>query len=413
MTERLYYHDARQIAFDAGVQEVKETGAGASPIRVRLDRSAFYPASGGQPADRGTLAGAPVIDVQVEEGEVWHLLAEGASVPAVGTSVQGEIDWRRRFDLMQQHSGQHLLSQVFARLYGWETLSVHMGEEESTLDLDTSVIEAVQIEAAEDEANRQAWAALPIRVYFVDGAAIDTVPLRRPPKVSGAVRIVEIAEYDWSACGGTHCAITAEIAPIRILRSERRRGGVRLTFLCGGRAIEHGRQSDALLARAAEAFSTDVKEVPALITRALDRNKELQRRVDELTAQALTADARDLLARVETRDELRIVSVLRDDLDANGVRVLAATLAAEAGVVALVASRHEGKTLFAFARNAATTPDTLHTGNLLHMGNLLRDTLNQAGGKGGGRPDFAQGGGVPAERAEGLLAWALAQLAAR
>lgn len=405
MTERLYYHDARQIAFDATVVEARDPASAGEGARVRLDRSAFYPASGGQPADKGMLAGAPVVDVLVEDGEVWHVLEHGAAMPDMGSVVHGEIDWARRLDMMQQHSGQHLLSQVFVRLFGWETLSVHMGEVESTLDLETASIEQAQIEAAEEEANRLIWQARPIRISFVDAEAIDSVPLRKPPKVTGSVRIVEIAEYDWSACGGTHCATTAEIAPMRIVNSERRRGGVRLTFLCGGRALQHMRQSDALLGAIASTFSADRSETPVLVERSLEKNKELQRRIDELTGRLIAADARDLLAASEEQGGGRTISILRDDLDANGVRLLATTLAAQPGVIALVGSVQEGKTLLAFARNAASTPDALH------MGNLLRETLARAGGKGGGRPDFAQGGGVPATDAQELLAWARMQLA--
>lgn len=403
MTERLYYHDSRLTSFDATVLQIEQEGDNA-PTRVRLDRSAFYPASGGQPADTGVLGCAPVSDVVVDAGEVWHVLAPGVIAPQVGTLVQGEVDWTRRHDMMQQHSGQHLLSQVFVRLFGWETLSVHMGEAESTLDLETPTIERMQIEAAEAEANRIAWQATPIRIYFVDGAEIERVPLRKPPKVSGLVRIVEIADYDWSACGGTHCATTAEIAPIRIVRSERRRGGVRLTFLCGERALAHSRATESLLAQAAAAFSTDVAEVPTLVARTLEKNKEQQRRLDELNARLLAFESRELLADAEDREAFRLVRVVRDDLDANGVRLLASILAAEEGIVALVAARHEGKTLLAFARNADSTPASLH------MGKLLRDALGQVSGKGGGRPDFAQGGGVPAEEAEALVLWARSNL---
>jgi len=402
MTERLYYHDARLIAFDATVVEVREFPGGQ--MGVRLDRSAFYPASGGQPADMGLLDGARVVDVLVEEGEVWHLLAQDAAFPVAGHAVHGEVDWARRRDMMQQHSGQHLLSQIFVRLVGWETLSVHMGEVESTLDLETPAIDPGQIAAAERAANHLAWEALPIRIYFVDGGEIASIPLRKAPKVTGSVRIVEIAGVDWSACGGTHCATTAEIAPILIVRSERRRGGVRLTFLCGERALRHVRHSDTLLAQVAEVFSTDVNETPVLAARLLEKNKELQRQVEDLHGRYLALEARELLACGEAHEGFMLVSVLRDDLDANGVRLLATSLAAEPGVVAFVGARMEGKTLLAFARHPESTPESLH------MGNLLRETLAQAGGRGGGRSDFAQGGGVPAEAAQTLLDWAKAQM---
>lgn len=401
MTERLYYHDSRLTQFSATVQEVQ---GGEDIARVRLDMSAFYPESGGQPADRGKLGGADVVDVLVVDGEVWHELAPGSRLPNVGNLVTGVIDWERRFDLMQQHSGQHLLSQVFVHLFGWETVSVHMGLEENTLDLDTPTITQSELESAEVEANRLVRAALPVKVYFVESSAIDTVPLRRAPKVTGTVRFVEIEGYDWSACGGTHVATTAELAPILITHSERRRGGVRITFLCGERALREIVRTRALLNEAAAAFSTDVAEVPLLITRTQEKVKETQRVNDALRERLLGIEAERYLLAAESVGDLRIVTVQRDDLDAAGVRLLASMLAAQAHVVALVASEQDGKALLAFARNAETTPAALH------MGNLLRDALAQAGGKGGGRPDFAQGGGVPADETERLLAWARAQV---
>lgn len=401
MTERLYYHDSRLTQFSATVQEVQ---GGADGARVRLDRSAFYPESGGQPADRGKLGGADLVDVQVVEGHVWHDLAPGSRLPKVGEVVTGVIDWERRFDLMQQHSGQHLLSQVFVQLYGWETVSVHMGEESNTLDLETPIVTSAQLEAAEVEANRLVREALPVKIYFVESSEIDTVPLRRAPKVTGTVRIVEIAGYDWSACGGTHVATTAELAPILVTGSERRRGGVRVTFLCGERALREVVRTRRLLNEAAAGFSTDVAEVPLLIARTQEKVKETQRVNDALRERLLGMEAERLLVAAEIAGDLRIVVTQRDDLDAAGVRLLASLLAAQPQVVALVASEQEGKTLLAFARNGETTSASLH------MGNLLRDTLSQAGGKGGGRPEFAQGVGVPAEQAEALLAWARSQI---
>ncbi len=401
MTERLYYHDSRLTQFSATVLEVQD---GEDIARVHLDRSAFYPESGGQPADRGRLGSADVVDVLLVDGDVWHEVAPGSRLPNVGEVVTGVIDWERRYDLMQQHSGQHLLSQVFVRLFGWETLSVHMGLHENTLDLETPSVTQAELDAAEAEANRLVRAALPVKVYFVESSEIDTVPLRRAPKVTGTVRIVEIEGFDWSACGGTHVATTAELSPILITHSERRRGGVRVTFLCGERALREIVRTRSLLSEAAALFSTDVDEVPLLIVRTQEKVKEMQRVNDALRERLLGIEAERLLLAAGQIGDLRIVVVQRGDLDAADVRLLASMLAAQPQVVALIASEKEGKALLAFARNAETTPASLH------MGNLLRDALAQAGGKGGGHPDFAQGGGVPAEETERLLAWARGQV---
>ena len=402
MTERLYYTDAYLTTFSAAITEVR-TADGRT--LVALDRSAFYPTSGGQPHDTGQLAGANVVEVTADDGIVWHVL-EGAPPLAVGQVVEGAIDWLRRYDLMQPHAAQHLLSQVFDRLFGYETVSVHFGLAESTLDLEVVSLDAAQIEAAEELAHAQIYAALPIRAYFVDEAQVAALALRRPPKVSGLIRIVEIADFDYSACGGTHVRTTAEIGPLKIVRSERRRGQVRLTFLCGGRAVADYARKHALLQAAAALFSSDIAQVPALAERALAQARDAQRRVDDLTTRLMAFEARNLLAEAPAGNGLCVITTLRDDLDAASLRVLAAALVAEAGdsdMVALLASTQEGKVLLAFVRSGDATAG-------MHMGNLLRATLQQAGGNGGGRPDFAQGGGVDGAEAARLLAYARAQV---
>jgi alanyl-tRNA synthetase len=402
MTERLYYTDAYLTTFSAVVTQVR---AAAGRTLVALDRSAFYPASGGQPYDLGVLGGAQVIEVAAEKGIVWHAL-EGAPSLVVGQIVDGAIDWPRRFDLMQQHAGQHLLSQVFERLFGYETVSVHFGPTESTLDLDVAALDAAQVEAAEALVQTQIQSALPIRAYFVDEAGVAALPLRRPPKVSGRIRIVEIAGYDFSACGGTHVRTTAEIGLIKVVRSERRRSQVRLTFVCGGRAVADYARKHALLQEVAAAFSTDVAQAPALVERALAQAKMAQRTVDDLTARLMVYEARTLLINAPIEQGRRVVTALRENLDAATLRALASALTAEAGeesMVALLGSTMGGKLLLAFARTGAAQ-------TTLHMGNLLRATLQQAGGNGGGRADFAQGGGVDASAGARLLAYARAQL---
>ena len=215
MTERLYYTDSYCVELDAVVQAATEQDG--RPALV-LDRTCFYPTSGGQPYDTGTLAGLSVVDVVAADGVVYHVLEQPADPSLVGQTVHGEIDWPRRFDHMQQHSGQHLISQAFDRLFGYETVSVHFGDAESTLDLDTAGVTPDELVRAEALVNEQVFRALPITAYFVDESEIDRVPLRRPPKVSGQIRIVEIEGADWSACGGTHVRTTAEIGPVKFVR---------------------------------------------------------------------------------------------------------------------------------------------------------------------------------------------------
>lgn len=400
MTDRLYYTDSYQTEFDATVREL--TRRDGRPAVV-LDRSAFYPTSGGQPNDLGTLyveaAGRQtfeVVDVVAGDGVVYHLLDAPPGLLAdlpVGSRVQGVIDWPRRYDHMQQHSGQHLLSQVFARRFGFETVSVHFGAEESTLDLDAATVDAAQLEEAEAAANDLVYANLPITAYFVDAREIGRVPLRRPPAVGGQIRIVEIAGFDYSACGGTHVHTSAEIGPVKLIRQERRRGQTRVTFLCGKRALADYSRKHRLLTQTAALYSTDVGQVPGLVARSLEQVKELQHRVDELTARQLAYTAQELLAAAQPIGGNRVVTALVD-LPVDAVKTLANLLQAEPHTIALLGSAAGGKATAVFARSAGATP---------HMGHLLRAALGALGGGGGGRPEFAQGGGVPVEKLDELL----------
>lgn len=402
-TERLYYTNSYLTIFAATVLDVRTANGRTGVI---LDQSAIYPASGGQPSDTGRIVWeggeVEISEAVAEDGAVLHLLPQGAIAPPVGIAVRGEVEWPRRFDHMQQHSGQHLLSQVFERLFAMETVSVHIGAEENTVDLSTASLDAAQMEEAERLVNEKVFAALEIRSYFVAPGELGSVPLRRPPKVSGTVRIVEITDYDFSACGGTHCRSTAEVGMVKLLRSEKRKGIVRVTFVCGGRALRDYQRKHTLLGEAAALYSSDIGMVPVLAQRNLAQGKESQRRIEELTARLLVFDAQRLLAGAIAAEGARVVCSLREGLDAPGLRTLATLLIEQPGVVALLGSASEGKLLLTFARSGDLNA---------HMGNLLRGALQRVGGSGGGRPEFAQGGGVDPAHAEELLAWAQGQWA--
>jgi alanyl-tRNA synthetase len=393
MTTRLYYHDSYCTTFDATITAI---GAIDGRPAVQLDRTYFYPTSGGQPCDTGTLAGAHVVDVLVQEETLWHVLDESPGL-AVGQAVTGSIDWQRRYDHMQQHSGQHLLSQVFFRLYGFETVSVHFGAVESTLDLDAAIVDVDQITATEQEANRLAYAALPITAYTVAQEALATIPLRRPPKVVGAVRIVEIAAYDYSACGGTHVHTTSEIAPIKIVRQERRRGQTRLTFLCGLRAYRDYAEKHRLLMDVAGIFSNDFAAVPALVQRSLDQTHELQRQVDALTEELVAYEVGELLAGASTAGDVRVVQKVYADRSVDALKQTASLLRSCPKTLALLGTQTGGKLTLLFGRSDDVS---------LHVGNLLLDTLKAFGGNGGGRPELAQGGGGDPAQAMAMLNYA-------
>ncbi|HXF63775.1 MAG TPA: DHHA1 domain-containing protein [Caldilineaceae bacterium] len=401
MTERLYYTDSYQTEFDALLLDYVMLDG--RPALV-LERTCFYPTSGGQPNDLGTLGGQPVVDVVARDGLVYHVLAAPLDEATLAqlraqATLHGEIAWPRRYDHMQQHSGQHLLSQVFARLFEAETVSVHFGADESTLDLDTAALEPAQLDEAERMANDLVYAALPIRAYLVDERELHRIPLRRAPAVTGQIRIVEIDRFDYSACGGTHVRTTAEIGPVKLVKQERRRGQTRVTFLCGKRAVADYVRKHRLLAQTAALFSTDVGQTPELVARLQEQVKELQRRVDELTTQQLAQTAQALLAAAQPVGDLRVAARVLD-LPPDAVKTLANLLQAEGRTVALLGTAAGGKPTIIFARSED---------GRLHMGNLLRAALAAFGGGGGGRPEFAQGGGVPAEKLAEVIAFAQEQ----
>lgn len=389
MTERLYFQDAYRTDFTATV--LAQSSVDGRPALL-LDRTCFYPAAGGQPHDTGILAGAPVVEVSADGDNILHILAAPVAV-ADGAIVSGAIDWERRYDHMQQHTGQHLLSQVFIRLYGYETVAVHIGAGEATLDLAADV-RSEEVAAAEAVANQLAYTALPVKTYFVDDAAITTLPVRRPPKVSGLVRIVEIDGYDYSACGGTHLHTTAEVTPLKIVRQERRRGQTRITFKCGLRAWRDYAEKHAMLVTIAGVFSTDIAATPGLVQRALEQTRDLQRQVAELEEQLVLAEVDGLLAAAPQVAGRRVVIQHYPDRSVDALKTTAAQLRGQAQTVALLATTGGGKLTAIFARSDDVD---------LHMGNLLRDTLRAFGGGGGGRPEFAQGGGIDPAQAQALL----------
>ncbi|MCE7979740.1 MAG: alanyl-tRNA editing protein [Caldilinea sp. CFX5] len=392
MTTRLYYTNAYQTEFTANVTTLTTVNG---QLAVILDQSCFYPTSGGQPNDTGILGGKAVLDVMVDEqGEVLHLLAEPLAPEQAWEPITGQLDWPRRYDHMQQHSGQHLLSQLFYQHFGFETVAVHFGAVESTLDLATPEVTPAQVEALEQAAMQLVYAALPIKAYFVSDQDLPTIPLRRAPKVTGTIRIVEIDGFDYSACGGTHCRTTAEIGPIKLTKTERRRGQVRITFLCGQRAWRDYQVKHGLITTAANLFSNEITQVPALVERNLGQIKELQQTIDGLQEELLRAEALQLLSAASFVNGYRLLSQHFADRAVNLVKRLALQVQQQPRALCLFSVQQGEKATLIFARSADLD---------LHVGNLLRDILREVGGKGGGREDFAQGGGITIEESRRLL----------
>lgn len=373
MTQRLYYDDAYLHAFDARVAEVSADG-----LRVYLDRTAFYPTSGGQPHDTGELAGVRVVDV-VDEGErIAHVLAEPASL-AAGARVEGRVDPERRFDHMQQHTGQHLLSAVFVELYGLETVSVHFGAESSTLDLAADALSAEQLEAAEARANALVWENRAVTVSYEHAA--EAAGLRKRPEREGPLRIVSIDGVDRSACGGTHVRSTAEIGPVLVRGVERVRGNARVGFVCGGRALRRAREDHALLARLALDFSARPEEVPALAAGLRERERELRAALRRAEEELAGFRARALYERTTPgADGVRRAVERRPAGGLEELRALAHAFTALPKAVLVAAVDEPPALLLAASEDSG-----------VNAGAALKAALAEAGGRGGGSPRVAQG----------------------
>jgi alanyl-tRNA synthetase len=274
-TRRLYYEDAYLLEFEAqAVAAVEHEGRPA----VILDATAFYPESGGQPWDRGTLNGVEVVEVHDLDGAIVHVLA--AALPP--GPVRGRVDPGVRTDHMQQHTGQHVLSQAFWELLKGETLSFHMGPGVSTLEIGLKAITETDSDRVEDRANAVVWRDLEVKTYFVPDERIGEVPLRRPPKKSGLLRVVEVDGFDYSACGGTHVRRTGEIGLIKLGGIEKIRGNLRFEFRCGGRALVDYRSKDRTVRRQAAAFSCASGEVAGQVEKLQAEGRALKKRIRQI-----------------------------------------------------------------------------------------------------------------------------------
>ena len=376
MTERLYYTEPYRRTFDATVVNV-ESVEGRS--HVTLDQTAFYPASGGQPFDTGTLGGAAVSDViDREDGTIAHVVA--GSLKA-GEVVTGEIDWARRFDHMQQHTGQHVLSAAFDRLFGVRTESFHMGQLSATIDLAREVT-AAEVAKAEDDANRVVWEDRPVTVRFATAAEAAAMPLRKESGRTGSVRLIDVQDYDLSACGGTHVERTGAIGVIAIGGSEKFRGGSRVEFLCGNRALQRFRSWRDSLAAMQKHLSVPPIEMAATIERMQNDAKSVQRTIRGFQEKLAVHEAAALLAKGSTT----IVEAL-EGWDAQGLKGIAAAATAAQPAAVVVLFTTTTPALVVVARGATAKLDA---------GAVLQQLTAQFGGKGGGKPDLAQGGGLNA-----------------
>ena len=385
-TDRLYYSDAYRATFDARVVACEpQPAAGEIPATylVELDATAFYPTSGGQPYDTGTLGDAHVLDVQDDaDGRVVHVV-DAPLVP--GAPVRGAIDWPRRFEHMQQHTGQHVLSAAFDRVCANRTESFHLGSESCSIDLAREV-SARDVAAVVDEANRIVWQDRPVSIRFVSAEEAAALPLRKEPARGGMLRLVEVDDFDLSACGGTHVARTGGIGIIVVSGWEKFRGGSRVQFLCGVRVQRRFDLWRDALAATMKHLSVAPEELASGVERLQGEGKVLQRALRVANEKLAVYEARALVARGTRMGHRLVIAEALPDLDAAGLKAMAAAAAAEPGS--------------AVALFTATSPALVvvasHPAAGLDAGATLKALVAQFGGKGGGKADLAQGGGLNA-----------------
>lgn len=408
MTERLYYQDSFLYNFDAEVRSVIETPRPA----LTLDRTAFYPTSGGQIHDTGTIVPADarfsdasfsearfrVTEVaDTEDGHIVHYLdapLKDALLKKVqpGTRVRGEIDAARRRDHMQQHSAQHVLSSAFVRLFGMATVSFHMAEDYCSIDLDTASLSKDQVESAERRANEIMIEDRAVDVRYVTRDEAEKLGLRKlPPAERDQLRLIDIRDWDVTACGGTHVSRTGQIGGILLRKTEKVRQGYRVEFVAGQRAVATARRDFSTLTETAALFSAGIYDAPQQVRKSLDEIKSLRKQIEQSRDELAAAQAASLLAETPEAQGRKLVVRTFSNRDLNFLKLLAQKLTRQAPAIALLATESPQPALV-FAQSAGQPHD---------MGALLKEAMAKLGGRGGGSKDLAQGG---APKSEGIAA---------
>lgn len=381
MTERLYYRDSFLHEFDAQVMSCERDDSASDRWRVVLDRTAFYPTSGGQPHDTGTLGGADVTEVADSE-DGGHKVIHYTTAELPLGPVRGAIHWPLRIDHMQQHTGQHILSAAFVELFQFPTVSFHLGKDVSTIDLQAPSIVPRHLEEAERRANEIIFDDRLVTIRFGTAEELAEAGIRKKVDREGILRAVEIEGFDRQPCGGTHLARTGQAGILLLRKLERRRDAWRVEFVCGFRALAAARGDFATLTQTASLLSCGLPDVPASVTKILEERRSLHGATKHMEDRLADLEARELLSNGAPAGSstMTCVATVLEDATPAYLALLAAKVTARANVIALFASRIAGHVVFAQTKGGTTD-----------MGVLLRETLGAFGGKGGGAKDFAQG----------------------
>ncbi|MCA9949652.1 MAG: hypothetical protein KDE48_08405 [Anaerolineales bacterium] len=405
MEKRSYYQDAYTHTFEAKIIENVEVNGRPAVI---LDHSFFYPTSGGQPHDTGLLNSVSVLDVLVrpEDDAVLHVLDEDLietlALNSVEATVSAQINWDRRFDHMQQHSGQHILSQAFIQVAKANTIGFHLSSASVTIDLDTSELSTAQITQVEALSNQIIWENRPITIQIVTQTEAQNMAIRKLPVLEKQlVRLIEIADFDLTACGGTHVAATGAVGLLKIVKVERRGTNSRITFVCGRRALADYQQKHFVVSQLMAQLTTGADELETAVGKLQDNNKSASRELKKQQTQLDQYAANELRQQATKVGGYTIVTHVFTDRDPGSLRNLGNQFVAVPGTIALLATSNNDKTHLIFCR-AADAPGQMNT--------LLKSALAQLGSRsGGGSPNIAQGvaagcGEIPKEGVETAVA---------
>ena len=386
VTERLYYADSHLVDFEARVVDLTERVSGWTAII--LDRTAFYPTGGGQPSDTGTLDGSRVVEC-VDDGENVLHVVQGVT-PARGAVVRGRVDWSRRLDHIQQHTGQHILSQALIKLFNAPTKSFRVMDVSCEIDVELDNPSTETIERAFELANNVIWEDRSIMIFNVTPEQVAEMSFRKEPSREGELRVIEIEGFDLTPCGGTHAYRTGEVGMIAVRSWIRAKGLTRIEFVAGTRALADYRKANKSAREVAAMFSTGRDDAAHLAAQMVEENKELHRRIRLLEEDAAGVEAERLLAKADDG----IVTQVFDNRDAESLKKLAHALISRPGTIALLGSRDKDTARLVFARSADASGD---------MSVLMREACAMLDGRGGGKPDMAQGGGKHVEQLDETL----------
>ena len=383
MTEKLFVNDSYTTEFTASIVNVIEKN---SVFMIELDKTYFYPEGGGQPSDSGFIDDCSVFDVQYKDEKIYHYSKEK---PENTLDVKCRIDWNSRFDLMQQHSGQHILSSAFEKLFDANTVGFHLSKESVTIDIDKR-LEALDLMKVETLSNETIYSNLPIIIHYPDETTLNQMPLRKPPKAYENIRIVEIKDFDFSPCGGTHLKNTGEIGIIKIKKFENHKDGIRLEFVCGNRALRDYQFKNDLVNKLAVDMSVNFDEVEKSYERFKEDMKLLESETKYLKQQLVEYKISGLEEHAEIHNHIKLIKYEFTDIDMKSMKIISSTIVNKPNYITLFSLvNNDVKLLFARSENID-----------INMKDIIKEPLELISGRGGGSPFAVQGGGTNTDNAD-------------